>query len=146
MRKRSLFILGSALWLLVALCAPALSGVLQDTNVFAPDKLHRIRVSLSAEEWAVLFSSGNRGASGIRGEDYTAPDGRRVHIGSGFGLTFPWVHADLRLNDLADILTETQYGIAFPSAIEKGNVFGVQFHPEKSHDAGARLLKNFADM
>ena len=52
----------------------------------------------------------------------------------------------LRLNDPADILTETQYGIAFPSAIGKGNIFGVQFHPEKSHDAGARLLKNFADM
>jgi glutamine amidotransferase len=52
----------------------------------------------------------------------------------------------LRMKDPADILTETQYGIAFPSAIAKGNIFGVQFHPEKSHDAGARLLKNFADM
>ncbi|PYT00005.1 MAG: imidazole glycerol phosphate synthase subunit HisH [Acidobacteria bacterium] len=52
----------------------------------------------------------------------------------------------LSLNDPADALTETLYGIAFPSAIAKDNIFGVQFHPEKSHDAGARLLKNFADM
>ena len=52
----------------------------------------------------------------------------------------------LRLNDPADILTETRYGIAFPSAIQKANIFGVQFHPEKSHDVGARLLKNFAYM
>ena len=52
----------------------------------------------------------------------------------------------LRLNHPSDELTETHYGIAFSSAIEKGNIFGVQFHPEKSHDAGARLLKNFVDM
>ena len=52
----------------------------------------------------------------------------------------------LRLNDPLDELTETHYGTAFPSAIESENIFGVQFHPEKSHDAGARLLKNFADI
>ena len=52
----------------------------------------------------------------------------------------------LRLNSDADLLSETEYDIAFPSAIEKENIFGVQFHPEKSHDAGVRLLKNFIDI
>lgn len=52
----------------------------------------------------------------------------------------------LALKDGSDLLSETDYGIAFPSAIEKGNIFGVQYHPEKSHDAGARLLKNFVEM
>lgn len=52
----------------------------------------------------------------------------------------------LRLDDPSDMLAKTEYGIDFPSAIEKGNIFGVQFHPEKSHDAGARLLKNFVEM
>ncbi|MEP6705826.1 MAG: imidazole glycerol phosphate synthase subunit HisH, partial [Acidobacteriota bacterium] len=52
----------------------------------------------------------------------------------------------LELDDPSDLLTETPYGSGFPSAIEKGNIFGVQFHPEKSHDVGARLLKNFIEL
>ncbi len=40
-------------------------------------------------------------------------------------------------------LTETDYGIYFTSSIEKENVFGVQFHPEKSQRAGLKLLENF---
>lgn len=40
---------------------------------------------------------------------------------------------------------DTEYGIRFPSVIEQGNLFGVQFHPEKSHDAGGLLLQNFLE-
>lgn len=42
-------------------------------------------------------------------------------------------------------LAETDYNGPFTSAIGANNIFGVQFHPEKSHDAGIRLLKNFAE-
>lgn len=45
-----------------------------------------------------------------------------------------------------NILTTTEYGITFHSAIAKGYVFGVQFHPEKSHDNGIQLLRNFAEL
>lgn len=40
----------------------------------------------------------------------------------------------------------TDYGITFCSAFEKQNVFGVQFHPEKSGENGLRLLNNFKDI
>jgi imidazole glycerol-phosphate synthase subunit HisH len=40
----------------------------------------------------------------------------------------------------------TEYGQRFTSAISAGHIFGVQFHPEKSHDAGIRLLRTFAEM
>ncbi|MBI5036404.1 imidazole glycerol phosphate synthase subunit HisH [Candidatus Micrarchaeota archaeon] len=39
----------------------------------------------------------------------------------------------------------TEYGQKFPAVVEKGNVFGVQFHPEKSGSAGIKLLENFVE-
>jgi len=57
---------------------------------------------------------------------------------------FYFVHSyHFLANEAADVLTETDYSYLFASAIEKDNIFGVQFHPEKSHDAGTLLLKNF---
>ncbi len=47
-------------------------------------------------------------------------------------------------NDPKDILTTTHYGINFASSIQKENIIGTQFHPEKSHANGTLLLKNFA--
>jgi len=45
-----------------------------------------------------------------------------------------------------DILATTTYGISFASAVRAGNVYGTQFHPEKSHDWGVQLLRNFAEI
>ncbi len=44
------------------------------------------------------------------------------------------------------VLTSTDYGYNFVSAIQKGHITATQFHPEKSGDAGLRLLKNFLDL
>ncbi|OCW96321.1 imidazole glycerol phosphate synthase subunit HisH [Alishewanella sp. HH-ZS] len=43
-------------------------------------------------------------------------------------------------------MAKCDYGISFSCAVSKGNVFGVQFHPEKSHHFGEQLLKNFAEL
>lgn len=48
--------------------------------------------------------------------------------------------------DEKDVLTTTPYGDDFVSSFEKENIFGVQFHPEKSHSFGMRLLKNFMEL
>ncbi len=45
----------------------------------------------------------------------------------------------------ADMLTTTNYGYDFVSSFTHGNVMGVQFHPEKSHKFGMKLLKNFIE-
>tara|TARA_B110000008_G_scaffold220071_1_gene220022 strand:- start:7144 stop:7758 length:615 start_codon:yes stop_codon:yes gene_type:complete len=43
-------------------------------------------------------------------------------------------------------ISKTDYGINFSSSIQHDNIYGIQFHPEKSHSYGERLLKNFANL
>lgn len=43
-------------------------------------------------------------------------------------------------------IMSTNHGLEFDSVIGKGNIFGVQFHPEKSHKFGMQLLKNFIEL
>ena len=58
---------------------------------------------------------------------------------------FYFVHSFyVRCNDCADVLLTTPFGEPFASAFQRGNVWGVQFHPEKSHKFGMALLRNFA--
>lgn len=45
-----------------------------------------------------------------------------------------------------NILFKTNYGNEFASGVKRGNVVGVQFHPEKSHRFGMQLLKNFIEL
>lgn len=56
-----------------------------------------------------------------------------------------FVHSLYPLPTRRDLIyTETNYGTKFASTVASKNVFGTQFHPEKSGDIGLRLLKNFA--
>jgi len=49
-------------------------------------------------------------------------------------------------NDKNNIIATTGYGVTYASAINHDNIFGTQFHPEKSHSNGIQLLQNFASL
>jgi glutamine amidotransferase len=45
-----------------------------------------------------------------------------------------------------DVLSYTEYGVKFVSSFKNKNIIGMQFHPEKSHEQGLLLLKEFLNM
>lgn len=60
---------------------------------------------------------------------------------------FYFVHSyHVVCNSPDDVLTTTEYGYRFVSSVHRGNIFGVQFHPEKSHEEGMTVIRNFFDM
>jgi imidazole glycerol-phosphate synthase subunit HisH len=55
-----------------------------------------------------------------------------------------FVHSyHVKCNDNEDVLTTSHYGYEFVSSVQKENIFGTQFHPEKSHEWGEKMLNNF---
>jgi glutamine amidotransferase len=60
---------------------------------------------------------------------------------------FYFVHSYfVKINNPLFILAESFYGDNFVSIFNKENIYGCQFHPEKSHDSGLKLLKNFSNL
>lgn len=58
---------------------------------------------------------------------------------------FYFVHSYyVRTSNEKDVLAKTIHGVEFDSIIQRGNIFGAQFHPEKSHKYGMKLLENFS--
>jgi glutamine amidotransferase len=68
----------------------------------------------------------------------------RLTEGIPSGTPFYFVHSFAPRPGGQDLLATAEYGERFACATESGSAFGVQFHPEKSSEAGLRLLSNFA--
>jgi glutamine amidotransferase len=68
----------------------------------------------------------------------------RLTEGLPSGTPFYFVHSFAPQPSAEDLLGTAEYGSRFACAAERENVYGVQFHPEKSSTAGLRLLANFA--
>ena len=65
------------------------------------------------------------------------------------GLTNPYlyfVHSYHAVTDSKNVIGTTEYGYDFVSAVHKENIYGFQPHPEKSHDNGLKILKNFMNI
>ncbi len=74
--------------------------------------------------------------------DFPRPS--RLFDGIERGSAFYFVHSYRVVpSDDAATIGRTEYGVPFASAIAASNVYGVQFHPEKSSETGLRLLANF---
>jgi len=54
-----------------------------------------------------------------------------------------FVHSYYAKSDAMYVSGISEYGVRFPAIVENGNIFGIQFHPEKSQTFGLRILENF---
>jgi imidazole glycerol phosphate synthase glutamine amidotransferase subunit len=59
---------------------------------------------------------------------------------------FYFAHTFAVTNSLSDAVAICEHGTSFTAVLQRNNIFATQFHPEKSGDAGARLLKNFLEL
>jgi glutamine amidotransferase len=74
----------------------------------------------------------------------TVRPGSRLFSGVENGAFVYFVHSYyLKAEDESAVAATTEYGVSIHAAVEKGNLFGCQFHPEKSSETGLKILKNF---
>jgi imidazole glycerol-phosphate synthase subunit HisH len=78
-------------------------------------------------------------------DEVTVRPGSRLFAGLGDGTRFYFVHSYAPEADGEAVAAVCDYGGRFAAAVEHGNLFGTQFHPEKSGAAGLTLLANFVN-
>lgn len=82
---------------------------------------------------------------GWNGVDFTRDDPVLARQRSGSDAYF--VHSyHVQCEDMDDVLATTEYGLQFHSMIQRGNVRGIQFHPEKSQAFGLDIIQNYLEM
>ena len=109
--------------------AGGLGWIKGETIAFAPDKLGPA-LRIPHMGWA----------------DSTPTKSSKLFDGLEEDARFYFVHRfHMMLENAEDCLVEASHGYGFCAGFEVGNILGVQFHPEKSHRFGMRLLKNFVE-
>ena len=105
----------------------------------------------------------HKGLGLIQGSVIPIPPGRKVpHMGwnsvripedmdllAGLGKQKNFYFAHSYYADVSDsdaMIAHTDYGFDLPASVQKANIYGTQFHPEKSGQAGLKILRNFAQI
>jgi len=79
--------------------------------------------------------------------DVTPVNNHPLFIGLENNAIFYFLHSYyFKCNNPIDSMAISEYGTSFSSAVNRDNVYGIQFHPEKSHRYGEKLLHNFANL
>lgn len=79
--------------------------------------------------------------------DVQPKSGSPIFAGLESDARFYFLHSYFfECDEPSHVAATASYGLDFSCAVASGNVYGVQFHPEKSHHFGAQLLKNFAEL
>jgi glutamine amidotransferase len=79
--------------------------------------------------------------------DVTPVKNHPLFIGLEEKAIFYFLHSFyFKCNNPTESIAVSDYGISFSAAVNKDNIYGIQFHPEKSHQYGEKLLHNFAKL
>ena len=75
------------------------------------------------------------------------PNKSKLLAGVPEGAFVYFVHSYyISADNFSDVAATTEYGVTVHAAVERDNIFGCQFHPEKSSEVGLKILKNFAEL
>ena len=117
-------------------------GPVSDGAGVVPGKIRRLTGGVRGTPGGCPGESGVK-IPHIGWDEVTVRPGSRLFAGLGDGTRFYFVHSYAPEPDGEAIAAVCDYGGRFAAAVEHGNLFGTQFHPEKSGAAGLALLANF---
>ncbi|MDJ0949934.1 MAG: imidazole glycerol phosphate synthase subunit HisH [Alphaproteobacteria bacterium] len=104
-----------------------------------PGTAERLDVSGARDLWGRALTLPHIGWNAV-----TPRPAARLFEGIALGSDFYFAHSyHVVCRDAADVAAHCEYGTTFACALERGNIFGTQFHPEKSQRDGMATIRNF---
>jgi imidazole glycerol-phosphate synthase subunit HisH len=120
-------------------------GPVSDGAGVVPGKIRRLTGGVRGTPGGCPGESGPVKIPHIGWDEVSVRPGSRLLAGLGDGTRFYFVHSYAPEPDGDSVAAVCDYGGRFGAAVEHGNLFGTQFHPEKSGEAGLTLLANFVN-